>query len=624
MKTKIIGIAISIVVLTVAIWYYLASNTLKQHESKFQELRSQIGVLRTAFLESGSPKSEIRYGDLVAYSNTYKNRKDELLRLSDELKNRSGMAFWFPNAREETSKRIEMFVRDEDSLYACCQQVLTDLSATNIQAVELQKKCSTEVDCARATLNNRSDSQNFRAMSNAMSQLSRPLKAMESRIMSLKKTASFAGQTESMRRSVLSQFSSMLTREFNSTILRQKALVIADRTLSDYKSQVSRLLSSGVGTALAGNSLAQSFYPVTSVASEKTAPLREMIDELEKPLINESAFDAVGFLLGNSSGGSLSAMSLISTIDPSTGQLIGLIKDICEGIATAHGEVEGILQATQPLLDASERFRRTRSREHLRGICETAPQVSSYFESKNDAFDPITSRLDEGKQAISQLNSIAAQIPNARARDLVFRMSNAANEIISLAYRPFNQWHQSVAATSMFVENLRELESHYSATLGQLQSGSIESSGSMMSGSNNRASIRDSDISDRKTVTGSDKQNPGLEKESLGPNPWAEEGLDVYKTPKDILYVDRRIGDGKSPQEGKTLTLSMGQIRLLDRSRLTVVRVEKVYGSDTWPKEIQQGMRSMRTGGLREIFIPADGIHWPEDNLYSIELLRVE
>lgn len=264
---------------------------------------------------------------------------------------------------------------------------------------------SAERSKAISLLNPHSDSEDFRAELEEVSKVSIELSGLRAQVDSLMKRPSFGGMSEALRIGLLSYLEHRAKDESTAFGIREKALLAADKQLTTHKSRVSQVVSSQSGMLTSMNSLAGELRPAVTLTYEKVQPVRNMIDELEKPLFRENIAGGLGSLFGASFGAPLSAMSLISSVDPSTGQIISLIRDICDGISSAHSEINGVIEATQPLLDASQQFQNSQSRSSMLRVIESAARVSSYYESKRSIFDPITSKLDGAQNGINRINA---------------------------------------------------------------------------------------------------------------------------------------------------------------------------------------------------------------------------
>lgn len=113
---------------------------------------------------------------------------------------------------------------------------------------------------------------------------------------------------------------------------------------------------------------------------------------------------------------------------------------------------------------------------------------------------------------------------------------------------------------------------------------------------------------------------------------------DTIKTASGLKYIEVRPGTGGSPREGQTVSVHFVSMLLdgskLDSSRDRDLPKEFVIGKGEVIKGWEEGVVSMRIGGVRKLIIPSqlaygnkngpDGIPPKSDLVIEVELLGVK
>jgi hypothetical protein len=476
MNSKIAAMTVVLLVaLAIGIWYYLASRTLTGYDQSAQVATNAIDSVRVSIFDGNALKADIRFGDLTAYLNVYQKNRPILAGIQDDLKEGKGMGFWLPDARERSVTAIQKFLENEDVVVANCTRAIGAVAPLHTENVDILGKSATERSTAIAILNPNSDAGDFASEGESLSRVSASLLESAARVAAARGRTLPDGMAESMRVGLLNNMERQLNEENRAVATRQKALGIAERVLASHKVALRQILSSQSSIVQVTNSIASEFGPVVSTAAREVQPVRELIAQLEQPIFDVGIAGNLGALLGRGGQSTqISALTLIENVDPSTGTMINTVKDICEGIATAEQEISGILEATQPFLESSRQFHSTLSRQDMLRVIETAPTVGSYYESKRNIFDPVTSRLDEGRNAVNVLNAAASRIRVAGAQNLVYRLTGGAQQLIAVAYGPFESWQSTVTVVSKTSEQITDRERQHVATLEQLKTDNLD------------------------------------------------------------------------------------------------------------------------------------------------------
>jgi hypothetical protein len=471
----IIG-AIGIVLVGILISYLISDSTLNKYYENVQFIEKRIDSIRVYSSNSNGIVTGVRYENIADYINNFKQQRPTLMQLYSDLKNGTGLAFWFPDKWKKTTNELGQYIKSQDELLIQFEKAMSLTQSLSIQLNDLVSKSAQQIENANTILNPNSDIQDFANQIKILFAIRNEIIILRNNTIEESKIVRSTDLSELLRVGVLTTNISTTNSQEAKIQNREKVLGDAGKLLSSYKNQVSRLLSNQSEITVKINILANNFLPIVNDANNRVEPVRNMISKLEEPLFNDNILGNTrsflsGFTGGSSGGGqSISAMSLIYSVDPSTSQMIGIIKAVCDGISTANSELDNIINTTRPFISANNEFRSNRSRNNLQTLVSSTPQLSSFYESKRNIFEPITGKLDEAKNAINNLNSAASRIRIAGARNLVYGVTRGASQAISLVYRPFNAWQNTVTSTSECNTTLSAMEKEYVSSLDKYRS----------------------------------------------------------------------------------------------------------------------------------------------------------
>lgn len=468
-----VAAGLGVVGLVLGLWYFLALRSFGAVSRATTKNVEELTVLRGALFESdGSPRKEIAFEAAEKYLSGFNERKPVLERLVGQLERGDGMGLWLPDGRRNLAATVKDTVAREEAAAAAVASAVNAVRPLNGEAVSMLASGRSIRANALAALTPESDVEAFAAQEQKLAQAAQALPHTRRKLAAAGQRPELADNAELLRLALIRSIDRSLEEEAGVLRTRQEATASARKQLLDYKAGVSEMLASTSDFLSGLNALGETLRPAAGRAYQHTEPLRQLFREAEEPIPGGEMLGVFGGMLSGRSGGTVTPLSIVSSIDPSFKVTVEVLKGVCDGVATVHGEVSAIVSTTQPLMGPIGEFRDSRSRRSMVALANAAPETARFLQSKAPVFDPVLGQIERGRPYVSAIYESAGRIRQRSAQQIITQCADIASRLLDMAEEPFRQGRSAMVQTSAALEAMSRREQEYQASLRSLQADS--------------------------------------------------------------------------------------------------------------------------------------------------------
>ncbi len=457
-KYLLLVIGIAIFSLGIFCWQYLAKARFQKLSTDWNETSAQFITYKSNILDdSGNPLSEVSYNDLSRLLNTFESNKVDLGDIQKMMATGDGMIPWLPAQRARTAASMQEMMNHEGEFIAQAQEAIQAVSDLQKQSSNVITLSANARSSAVDALNSNNDVDGYQVHISELWEISQEFPPVAGAVIKSQTASHLAGMAESLRAGMIRKMASDLRIEAGLHTNRLARTRKAQDLLVQYKNRVGYMLLANTGIVVAVESMANYLQPAIDNAFQASRPVRDLLNEANKPLL-----------------GGESSLSWASRLDPNVGVTASIFEGLCSGIELARSEISDIIQTTRPLVDSLTAFRSTRSRDSIKEVVKTSQNAASYFSSKTSIFDPVISKINEAERKVNEIYIAATRLRIPMAAGIINRLAEGANFLVNSARSPFEQGRQTIGNIANSLRDFSTQEDAYIATLRSLAQESPE------------------------------------------------------------------------------------------------------------------------------------------------------
>jgi len=470
----VLGVILGVVAIGLCAWYLVAEHNLTELRQQGNAHLARVAAARAAIVDGqGRIAAGLRLESLTGYIQAVNAETGTVRDCVAAMRRGDGTGFWLEAERTAHAKRWEVLLNWEIGLAREAYQAARAIEGLYLATGRQTAGSGQARAAAVSALNASSDGADFERCLEGLQACRGGLVNTLGLIGQNWRNASLQGPAEGFRRSVLRTIDGEVRREIASVDVRLSRTRQALAALESHKERMSAQIARQASTLAEMERFSAELLPLAETAFQKTRPLREFFQEAEKPIFGGELGGMLGqitSLFGNrgSSGEPMSALSIATSIDPTTKTTVDLLKGICDGIETAHGELQGIQQVGGPLNSAFREYNGSRSRQSMLTLVSSTQDASAYFASKSTIFNPLLEKLEGGRRYTRFMYEMAERVRLPGASRLLNQCAEAADDLIGTAETPFLQAGRMIRHMSDGLSDVGSQEAQYQALLRQL------------------------------------------------------------------------------------------------------------------------------------------------------------
>jgi len=470
MNKRIVLIASSIILLLFGGWYASAYIGFQKDDKEVNKLFANILDAKTVFFNHGQINENISYSNLLYFDKLYKINKRQIKIYEKNIGSGLINAFWLTEKRKNKHDTIIRFLQEQEKFIYSTELVIQDLKDVYEENMLIQESCNDELANTLIIISTKSDSEDYLRSSKNLEKMMVLCEEWQSRLNSIETNSSYSEGTNKLFESVINNIYSRVSETCSNITIQNKVVNLIYYQLNEYKKELIRSISSNYNVVRIMNNIASEYQPIIFIINEEIKPVIEIIEILDKPIIGGRIF---GLYKKKKSGISYSSLDLINDIDPTTGYMIETLKVTCQTIQSLENELNEIVHRTNPFIKSVNQYIQINSRNNMKKVINQAKVVNSYYTSRRNTFENITTLLTKTKSDIKKIEALASRLRSSKERKRIYKMTASVRKLVNTVSGPFNQWKIIVDEISKNTDLLQSLESNYLRIISKYNDGRL-------------------------------------------------------------------------------------------------------------------------------------------------------
>lgn len=460
---KSIFLTFLIIVLLIAgilsILFYLSHSRLSGWEATISQLDSE-SIVQTARLELAISSRFLSSEEAAEISGSMTNLISQLGDVSRDMTKTTLPSLMHANRFILLKDQVSM---QEDKV-SMLNKAIRDALSNSGRHIDALKQLKTDIDKHkskyRATLSARSDIEDFKNMAATIQKMRELLSEKRIKLNAVMTAVELGDLKDTLEVLILQSESKFIEETFVILKTQEDNVIILSEALHDYKTSVRGDLCNNQHLLQNISNITSSYLPLIRSVNAKIDPLNSVLRELNRPIQGTEGLSSMN-IAGYGLGSSITPLSLLRSIDPATGTLINHISTFCQGLAVLESEFQQASEATSNYSIALASARSNTSREEMLSLVIKSGELRTHLESKKGILRPFVSELDKVGNEIRRIDNVARRVQAPQARSYLLSFTSNAQQILNLAYTPFNRWESLVDNLNQPLLSLQQKESAY-------------------------------------------------------------------------------------------------------------------------------------------------------------------
>ena len=423
-------------------------------------VQSTIEVIEQAEASRLSDGSQTGYQELEAYHETVQPALQDLENDISALEGARVAGLLFGDWHEEVRQEASTLRREYGAQLDAVERVLEHASDDYQEADALKASSQSLVDRVKQEIGPQDDTDALQAWRNQVREKKSEIAQVSNRIETEKRATVFSGLSESLRKEMYQEMDRDLEESRNRLTAVDRSLAAAiqyqNDHMQDLRIQGAQLVDRSDGIS----AVYETLQPLTQDLSRELRPLRESIQVMEQPVVN------------NPLGEDVTALSILTDIDPMTGQVITSMRDLIDLVTNIENELNELKNRVGSLRETARRFRSTPTRSNAIEFRSRADAARAYVRERRDLLDPVQQRVNNVRGRIDTISQLRSRVSVQAAQDILRRFLEASYSVIELVERPIRVWEGEIDSAIQQLNAIGVWEDRYREILSSLSEGS--------------------------------------------------------------------------------------------------------------------------------------------------------